>query len=106
MPEYCRHPDAEPIPNPLSLIVPDWQFAGLAAALLLLVVAAFIARSMRTQIRRLTSALDHMSQGLCTFDSRSRLVICNKPFLRMYNVSASVAKPGLHAAHASRASQE
>jgi len=65
MPEYCRHPDAETIPNPLSLIVPDWQFAGLTAALLLLVVAAFIARSMRTQIRRLTSALDHMSQGLC-----------------------------------------
>jgi methyl-accepting chemotaxis protein len=94
MPGYCRHPDAEIMPNPLSLIVPDWQSAGLAIALLLLVVAAFIGQGMRRKIQRLTSALDHMSQGLCVFDGRSRLVFCNKPFLRMYNLSASVAKPG------------
>jgi PAS domain-containing protein len=35
-----------------------------------------------------------MSQGLCMFDSSSRIVFCNKPFLRMYDLSASVAKPG------------
>jgi methyl-accepting chemotaxis protein len=82
------------MPEPLSLFMPNWQSAGLVVALLLLVVAAFIGRRMQTKIRQLTLALDHMSQGLCMFDARARVVICSKPFLRMYNLSPSVAKPG------------
>jgi methyl-accepting chemotaxis protein len=82
------------MPDPLSPILPDWQTADLAASLLLLVVAAFVGRRMRTKIRQLSAALDYMSQGLCMFDGRSRIVFCNKPFLRMYSVPADVAKPG------------
>jgi methyl-accepting chemotaxis protein len=62
--------------------------------LLLLVAAAALGQRMRTRIQRLASALDYMSQGLCMFDGSSRIVFCNKPFLRMYDLSASVAKPG------------
>src|ERR1700722_11245517 len=86
------------MPNPLFPILPDWQTAGFLTALLLLllllVAGAFAVRRMRTRIRQLTSALDYMSQGLCMFDSGSQIVFCNQPFLRMYDLSASVAKPG------------
>src|SRR4029077_10380624 len=84
----------EVMPDLLSPILPDWQTAGLIVALLLLVASAAVGQRMRTRIRRLASALDHMSQGLCMFDGSSRIVFCNKPFLRMYDLSASVAKPG------------
>jgi PAS domain-containing protein len=82
------------MPDLLSPILPDWQTAGLIVALLLLVAAAALGQRMRTRIQRLASALDYMSQGLCMFDGSSRIVFCNKPFLRMYDLSASVAKPG------------
>ena len=40
------------------------------------------------------AALNNMSQGLCMFDSDGRLVICNGRYIRMYNLSADVIKPG------------
>jgi diguanylate cyclase (GGDEF)-like protein len=39
-------------------------------------------------------ALENMSQGLCMFDGEGRLVICNERYIRMYNLSADVIKPG------------
>jgi hypothetical protein len=60
------------MPDPLSSILPDWQTAGLIAALLLLVAAAVLGQRMRTRIRQLSSALDYMAQGLCMFDHSSR----------------------------------
>jgi methyl-accepting chemotaxis protein len=74
--------------------LPDWQNAGLAAVLVLLVVAAFVGRRMRIKIRRLTNALNHMSQGLCMFDAAGRIVVCNQQYLRMYKLSPEVVKPG------------
>jgi methyl-accepting chemotaxis protein len=82
------------MPDPLSSILPDWQTAGLIAALLLLVAAAVLGQRMRTRIRQLSSALDYMAQGLCMFDHSSRIVFCNEPFLRMYKLSTSIVKPG------------
>jgi diguanylate cyclase (GGDEF)-like protein len=40
------------------------------------------------------AALNNMSQGLATFDSSARLVICNRRYLEMYGLSADVVKPG------------
>lgn len=40
------------------------------------------------------AALNNLSQGLCMFDSHGRLVICNERYIRMYNLSADVIKPG------------
>jgi len=61
---------------------------GLAAA------AAFRLVRARRQIVQLTTALDNMSQGLCMFDSGQRLVVCNQGYLRMYDLSPEVVKPG------------
>jgi diguanylate cyclase (GGDEF)-like protein/PAS domain S-box-containing protein len=43
---------------------------------------------------RLSMALDNMSQGLCMFDAASRLILCNRRYLQMYQLSADVIKPG------------
>jgi methyl-accepting chemotaxis protein len=74
--------------------LPDWRTAGLAVALLLLVVAVFAGRRMAIKIHRLTDALNYMSQGLCMFDAAARIVVCNRQYLRMYKLSPEVVKPG------------
>ena len=74
--------------------LPDWQTVGLIAALPLLAVGAFVARHARIKIRRLTDALNYMSQGLCMFDAAGRIVVCNQQYLRMYKLSPEVVKPG------------
>jgi methyl-accepting chemotaxis protein len=57
-------------------------------------LSALLRASMRAKVRRLSAAVDHMSQGLCMFDAATRIVICNQPFLRMYRLSPDVVKPG------------
>jgi diguanylate cyclase (GGDEF)-like protein len=44
--------------------------------------------------RRLDTAISHMSQGLLLFDSSERLIICNRRYIEMYELSREVAKPG------------
>jgi methyl-accepting chemotaxis protein len=72
----------------------DRQTVGLVVALLLLAVGAFVGRHLRRRIRLLTDALNYMSQGLCMFDAAARLVVCNRQYLRLYNLSPDVVKPG------------
>jgi methyl-accepting chemotaxis protein len=64
------------------------------AALMLLAANAFALGRARAKSRRLTGALDYMSQGLCMFDRAGRIVVCNRQFLRMYKLSPEVVKPG------------
>src|SRR5688572_5616941 len=47
-----------------------------------------------TQNQQLTSALGHMSQGLCVFDANARLVYCNARYLEMYRLAPADAVPG------------
>jgi diguanylate cyclase (GGDEF)-like protein len=44
---------------------------------------------------QLDAALNNMSQGLCMFGNDGRLLICNERYLRMYNLSADVVRPGV-----------
>jgi len=78
----------------LSLRWPDWQSAGLAMALLLLLGCGLFARRLQIRTGHLTSAFDHMSQGLCMFDKSARIVVCNRRYLQMYKLSPDVVKPG------------
>jgi len=48
----------------------------------------------RTQNMQLEVALNSMSQGLCMYDSSSRLLLCNTQYLQMYGLSAELVKPG------------
>lgn len=51
-------------------------------------------RELQRANRHIDAALHNMSQGLCMFDRDGRLVICNERYIRMYNLSADVIKPG------------
>jgi diguanylate cyclase (GGDEF)-like protein len=45
---------------------------------------------------RLDTAVNNMTQGLLLYDSDARIVLCNKRYLELYNLSPDVVKPGLH----------
>ena len=79
---------------PITSHLPDWQTVSLVVALLLLAAGVVVGRRMRMKIRRFTAALNNMSQGLCMFDASARIVVCNRQYLRMYNLSPDVVKPG------------
>ncbi|MBV9261811.1 MAG: PAS-domain containing protein [Pseudolabrys sp.] len=38
--------------------------------------------------------LDNISQGLCVFDGRHRLVICNNNYVKMYGLPEKLSRPG------------
>ena len=44
---------------------------------------------LERQNLRLDAAVNNISQGLCMFDPRARLVICNQPYARIYNLPPS-----------------
>ena len=79
-----------------------WQLFGLAGPLLLLTAAAvgFAAarlirmRALERKNRRLTTALNHMSQGLCMWDADTRLLLCNDRYVEMYGMSRDFVRPG------------
>jgi len=78
----------------IASYLPGWQTAALGICLLIILVGGFALHRSRRQVRRLTDALDYMSQGVCTFDGSARILVCNKPYLRMYSLSPAVVKPG------------
>jgi len=49
---------------------------------------------LEAQNLRFEMALTSLSTGLCVFDAERRLVVCNEPYLRMYQLSADEVKPG------------
>ena len=82
----------------LSSIVPS-TIAGQTLLLAALGIAALALvgvwhRRLVVQNRRLSNALDNMTQGLCMFDAQSRVVLCNRRYIGMYNLSPEVVRPG------------
>ena len=51
-------------------------------------------RELERQNIRLDAAVNNISQGLCMFDPRGRLVICNAPYARIYSLPDAMLKPG------------
>jgi NO-binding membrane sensor protein with MHYT domain/methyl-accepting chemotaxis protein len=91
-------PDPTRTINPLALS-PLWLSLAVAnVALAILVVSAvalFADSRLREQNLRLEAALNNMSHGLCMFDAAGRLMICNQPFMEMYDLAPDVVKPGI-----------
>jgi hypothetical protein len=65
----------------MSLVFFSPSSISLAVALTILFVGAIAFAAARANNRRLTDALNSMSQGLCMFDASARIVICNQQFL-------------------------
>ena len=51
---------------------------------------------------RLDAAVNNISQGLCMFDAKGRLVICNAPYQRIYRLPDELLRPGTPARRYSR----
>jgi PAS domain S-box-containing protein len=54
-----------------------------------------LSAEVRTQMLRFDTALNNMIQGLCMFDARQRLIVCNERYLELYRFSPDVVKPGV-----------
>ncbi len=82
----------------LSSILPS-TVAGQALLLAALCIAAlaFVGlwyRRLGAQNRRLSTAIDNMSQGLLMFDAQGRIVLLNRRYIDMYKVSPKIVRPG------------
>ena len=67
--------------------------AGFALPAMALAGAILLHRT-RWRYRRMHSALNNMSQGLCMFDRHERLVFCNRRYRDMSSLSLDIAQPG------------
>jgi methyl-accepting chemotaxis protein len=75
-------------------LMSDWQSLGLAVALLLLIALGVAAWRMQVKLRQLMSALNNMPQGLCMYDKKQRLVVCNRQYLELHKLSPKAVKSG------------
>ncbi len=66
--------------------------AGLCVAVLAFV--GIVYRRLRAQHRRLSDAIESMSQGLCMFDAQGRIVLHNQRYIEMYKLSPQIVQPG------------
>ncbi|MEH2586262.1 diguanylate cyclase (GGDEF)-like protein [Bradyrhizobium sp. AZCC 1721] len=51
-------------------------------------------RELQEQKLRLDTAINHMGEGLCMFDSEKRLVVCNARYAEMYRLPPELLRPG------------
>lgn len=49
---------------------------------------------LQAQNTRFSAALSNMSQGLCLFDAKQRLIVCNKRYAELYGLGDEQTKPG------------
>jgi hypothetical protein len=70
------------------------QQVAAALCFIALVVTYLAYRRLRTQNRRISTALNNMSQGLNMFDAQGRITLLNARYLEMYKLDPKVVKPG------------
>jgi methyl-accepting chemotaxis protein len=81
-----------------------WQLFGFAGILFLSLIGGAVTlaairlirtRTLDQQNRRLKTALNHMSQGLCMWNAETKLLLCNDRYVEMYGMSPDIVKPGI-----------
>ena len=75
------------------------SLTAMAVCIAALMLNIILHRRLRAQNRRLSTALNNMSQGLNMFDEQGRITLLNRRYLEMYKLSPDIVKPGctLHA---------
>jgi methyl-accepting chemotaxis protein len=73
---------------------PGWQSITIVGTLCLAFALAAVIARLRGQKRRMSTAVDHMVQGLCLFDGRERLRFYNKRYMDLYGFSPEVVGLG------------
>jgi methyl-accepting chemotaxis protein len=82
--------------NPCYFLTAGWQWVLVLAVLM---IGLLVDARRRSKIQTLKKAISHMSQGVCMFDSATRVILCNPQYLKMYNLSPTVVKPGCTLRH-------
>ena len=67
---------------------------GLVIITIVLICVWLVAKKLREHALQRTMALNNMSQGLCMFDARQRLIVCNDRYAQLYGLSKELIKPG------------
>lgn len=67
---------------------------GLALRHMLLGLLDRILAEQRAENLRFHTAIDNISQGLCFFDGQQRLIVCNRRYAAMYDLSEEQVRPG------------
>jgi PAS domain-containing protein len=98
----------------VSEVLSDWRaqtrimiagavLATVVIALLLFLIIRQMARQsqdsqqrLELQKQQLDTALNNMSQGLVLYDASARIILCNRRYIEMYELSTDVVKPGCH----------
>src|SRR4029079_17741600 len=94
--QYCRQNFSRA--GMFASILPS-TIAGQATLLFGLCFAGFVVlcllyRRLYGQNRRLSTALNNMSQGLNMFDAQGRITLLNTRYLQMYKLAPEIVKPG------------
>jgi len=90
-------PDPTRIASVLAIapMVLATSIANAAIAVLgMCIVAAVMDRHLRRQSAQTVAALNNMPHGLCMFDAKKRLVICNDGYAEMYRLPPELRKTG------------
>src|SRR5262249_17198845 len=78
------------------MIEHDWRLiALLVVSLAAAILSAALYRRCRMQNSELIAAFDNMSEGLCMFDTATRLILCNRRYIEMYGLTPELTKPGI-----------
>jgi len=67
---------------------------GLVIGTVVLLCVWLVGKKLREHDLHRTTALNNMTQGLCMFDGKQRLTVCNARYAQLYGLSSEQAKPG------------
>jgi methyl-accepting chemotaxis protein len=72
-----------------------WQPLLLAAFAIFAVGAFWNCARLGRRKNQLQTALNNMSQGLCLWSPKAKLILCNEPYVQMYGLAPELARPGV-----------
>ena len=67
---------------------------GLVIGVVVVLCVWLVGKKLREQSLQRNTALNNMSQGLCMFDARQRLIVCNNRYADLYGLAKAQTKPG------------
>ncbi|HEY4724081.1 MAG TPA: PAS-domain containing protein, partial [Anaerolineae bacterium] len=70
------------------------EIAGIISLLTILGLSFFIMPQINRAVAHTTFALNNMPHGLCMFDAKKRLVLCNDGYAEMYRMPPELRKAG------------
>jgi diguanylate cyclase (GGDEF)-like protein len=88
----------QPLLAELAMVALACAFLGLGAHFGIRVVSLRLIDRVLSEQKahhlRFDTAINNMSQGLCFFDGKRRLIVCNDRYAEMYGLSRDVVRPG------------